>query len=253
MSSEKKSNKPLLIILLVLAVLGLAAEFVFKFIYVNTMVDKTMDRVFQITMRQVAQGFLTESQPIYAFWTMKVPIMRLMPGSPFMGYLRWLPYLVLLAVPVLCVFMKKRGILLLVSGVFSLVEGILMSIVILSMNQPMYNLVQVFPFLIEGVLVLLLAISLLSGKRGFVILMGIVCILFAIDSPVITAVFSGMNATFFRNGAGQVFSSYLFTRLRNMHYSLAVSSWPVYKFFVFVMYGVLAFFTAGSLKKKAEE
>ena len=197
MNSEKKGkNKALLIIFLVLFVLGLAAEFVFKYIYVSPLIDPAKtDHSFAIKMRQIAQGFLTESQPIYFFLTMKLAIMRLMPGSPFMGYLRWLPYLVIFAVPVLCVFMKKRGILLLISGAFSLVEGILMTIVLLTVRQPQYHLLQVLPFILEGILVLLLAVALLTRKKGFCIAMGILCILFALDSPVITAIASGMSGT----------------------------------------------------------
>ena len=66
---------------------------------------------------------------------------------------------------------------------------------------------------------------------------------------MITAIASGMSGQFFTTGPGQFFSSYLYSRLRTMYYAVAVSSWPVYKTFVFLMYGILAFFTVGALKK----
>ncbi|MBR6404874.1 MAG: zinc-ribbon domain-containing protein [Lachnospiraceae bacterium] len=252
---EKKSgNAAAVILLLVLFVIGLIAE-----ILVNTPIRQLIynpfntprSEVIRTVFRQAVYGFENESIPIYSVLTYVLYWMMVRTRFLIGGLLRWIPYLILFFIPVLSAMVKKKGIPLLIGGVFTLFEGIgvLIAGAASGMGARYFTVMNGIPFIVEAVLVILLAIAFFAKSKPLCIIIGIFSILFAVFSLFLTPSLRLLNAAMQRADMFGRALRMVLSRPGMIFTNSGGSFWPIYKTFVVLMYALLAFLSAGKLKK----
>ena len=112
---EKRKNRPiwaLFIIFLVIVLIGMTCEFSLKL--ANSLLNKRETNPPQIIVNQILRGFGDEAIPLWAIPTLVLNWMSVMPRNSVIYALRWLPYLGLFLLPVLCALIRKRSIPLII-------------------------------------------------------------------------------------------------------------------------------------------
>ena len=246
---ERKRNKPMWILFLILLVIffaGMACEIGLK--YWNAALTGHPADPAGLTTRRVLKAFGDQSLPIFLIPTVVLNWMTLMPrdaGAVVRYALRWLPYLVVFLLPAFGALFRKKQIPLIFCAVLAGVEMVGIILAKALANYYLLTYQMAIPFAVELILLILACIALGAKKKGFAITLGVFSILFALISPAVSAVMAGMNAGAFRTGAA------LYSQLRWLPSYLATSMWPAFKTFAFVMYALLLFGGAARMKKNA--
>ena len=255
-AQERKSggNALPIILLAALFVIGMLAE-----ILVNTPIQQLMYNPFNMPWSEIRrtvtlqtiQSIGHETIPIYAVPSFLMNLMMYSARSRYGAILRWFPYLVLFFVPVLSAIVRKKGIPLLISGIFTLFEGIGVLITSVSQFGGRYlNVMNGIPFVLEAVIVILLAVSFFAKNKPLCLIAGILSALFAVFSIFLTPALRLMNAAM--QSADTFIRAYrmVLTRPRILYANASGSFWPVYKTFVLLMYAVLSFLSVKRMGKK---
>lgn len=245
---EKRKNRPiwgLFIVLLVLYLIGLACEVSLKAI--NVAMSLRTERM-QVVLNQILRGFGDEAVPLWAIPTMLLNWMLIMPRQIAPYALRWLPYLVIFLLPVLCAVLRKRALPLILCAVVSGITAIGIVLVRLLSRNPLIHVWTAIPFAVETLVLVLACIALGTKSKGFSIVLGVFCVLFALLSPVISAGLSGLRA-------GAVPPGYPVMRIflmqaRRLPLSAAVSYWPIFKSFALMMYALILFCAPSRFAKR---
>lgn len=225
-------------IILVLFCIGLICELFLKVWYYNIHLNpEKMGR----TMRLVLQSFGNESLPLWTLPTLVLNWMLIQPKNVYLYAIRWLPYVVLLCMPILSTLMRKREIPLIVCAVIAFYEAVGILLTRMYAHIVVFTYVDLLPFLLEAILLLLAIIALGTKKKGFAITLGILFAIFAVLSPFITAMIAGIYPSMMIGDRVQRIPSQLWIQLRNMPITCAVSNWPIYKAFAFLMYALVMF------------
>ncbi len=262
-SKKKKSGSSILLLCLLAAVflLGLCAE-IFANMPIRDLLYNPLNipqsELRRIAYLQVLQSFGIESIPIYSAPSFLMNLMVYRAGSSTGAVLRWIPYLILFFIPVLTAFFRNRkvqSVPLFVSGGFTLLEGI--GIVLASELSPIggriLNAFYAVPFIMEAVIVILLAVSFLAKKKLLCLISGILSVLFAVDSIMLTPVILRISRMYMPVTLENILRSFrwVLSNPRALYLDAGASFWPVYKTFVLVMYALLAFFSLKKLKKES--
>ena len=249
---EQRKNKPmwiLFLILLVIFIAGMACEIGLK--YWNFAMMSRLGDPPEIITRRVLKAFGDEAAPIFLIPTAVLNWMTTIPldGGAVRYALRWLPYLFVFLLTAFGALFRKKQIPLIFCAVLA---GLGMVGIVLARalaHYPFLTYQHAVPFAIELILLILACIALGAKKKGFAITLGVFCILFALLSPAVSAVLAGVQGNTFRDGFPV--GSYVFSQIRRLPVSAAVSYWPIYKTFAFIMYALLLFGGASRMKKNA--
>ncbi|MBR6323228.1 MAG: zinc ribbon domain-containing protein [Lachnospiraceae bacterium] len=252
---KEKPNVAAIVILAVLFFAGLLAEILLKTSVYRTVVNTTpglpASEIRRIVFRQVCLYFSSEATPLYALLIYGLNAMRINPGVAVMGLLRWLPYLVLFFLPLLASIVQKKGVPLIISGGFTLLEGL--KLLFLSFGVRGFGAYNALPFLLEAIIAVLLAVAFFAKNKPLCIIAGVLALIFALLAPALSAALSQMNAAMM---PGRNFFRALRMAVKNFRFvfqRMNGSYWPVYKFFVLLMYAFLAFLSVGRLKKAQQK
>ena len=246
--TEKRDKKLILELLigLVLAFLaGMACEIVFKVIFVQNNISQAGAP--DIYARKIMAMFGDESIPIYTIPGFILNWMRIVPETPVENLLRWIPYLLIFALPILSSVIKRRSIPLIICCAFAAYEGVGILIARMYSKYVYFTYQHAVPFLVEAFVLLLACIALWTKKKGFSIAMGAVCVVLAILSPFVTTVLSGLTPQTNMMPGFQL-GSYLNLKLSNL--TFYDSMWPIFKAFAFLMYALILFIAPSRFRKK---
>ena len=247
---EKRKNGPiwgLFVILLVIFLLGMLCETALK--AVNVVLNMRAERP-QIIMNQILRGFGDESIPLWAVPALLLNWMTIMPRTIAPYALRWLPYLVIFLLPVLCALLRKRALPLIICAVVNGIVAIGIVLVRLFARQPLLNVAVAIPFAVEALMLVLACIALGTKSKGFSIVLGVFCVLLALLSPVVSATVAG-----FRTGNAPhlvALGRFVFMQARRLPLSAATSQWPIYKAFAFLMYALILFVAPSRFPKRTK-
>ena len=103
---DKKLILELLIGLVLAFLAGMACEIVFKVIFVQNNLSQVGAP--DIYARKIMAMFGDESIPIYTIPGFMLNWMRIVPETPVENLLRWIPYLLIFALPILSSVIKRR-------------------------------------------------------------------------------------------------------------------------------------------------
>ena len=248
---EKRKNRPmwvLFLVLLVVFLLGLTCEAVLKFVQIK-LTSSAADPGYIVGNRML-RAFGDETLPIWAVPSLLLYWMPIMPRELPLYALRWLPYLVTFLLPVFGALMRKKEIPLILCAIGAGFVSVGLVLVRLLSRQPYANAYAAIPFCVECILLILAAVALGAKKKGFAIALGVISVLLALLSPAASALLAGMSMG---GGlpSGYPVNAYIFTQLHRLPLSAAVSQWPIYKSFAFLMYALLLFGGAKRIRKNA--
>ncbi len=247
---EKRKNRPiwvLFVILLVIFLIGLLCEVALKAINVALTMRVRDPRVM---VNQILRGFGDEAIPLWAVPALLLNWISIMPRTVAPYAVRWLPYLVLFLLPVFCALFRKRAIPLIICAVVNGLVAIGIVLVRLFARQPLLHVATAIPFAVETLVLVLACIALGTKSKGFSIVLGVFCVLFALLSPVISAGLSGLRA-------GAVPPGYPVMRIflmqaRWLPLSAQASPWPIFKTFALLMYALILFVAPSRFPKRAK-
>lgn len=249
---EKRKNRPiwaLFIILLVIVLIGMTCEFSLKL--ANSLLNKRETNPPQIILNQILRGFGDEAIPLWAIPTLVLNWMSVMPRNSVICALRWLPYLGLFLLPVLCALIRKQSIPLIICAAVNGIVAVGIMLVHFSSSTRLLHIYYAVPFMVEAVVLILACIAIGSQSKGFSIFLGIVCVLLALFSPVISAgIHTTMQTLHIPNGPS--IGRLLLMQARRLPLSAATSYWPIYKAFVFFMYALILFFVPSRFVKHSK-
>lgn len=248
---EKRNNRPiwgLFIILLIIFLIGMTFEFTIKVINVM-MSTRAADRP-EIIVNQVLRGFGDESIPLWAFPALGLNWMSIMPREVGRYALRWIPYLCIFFLPVLCALIPKRSIPLIICAVVNGLVAIGLGLVHLFSKNPMLNAYIAIPFAAESLMLVLACIAIGTKSKGFSIVLGVFCILFMLASPAVSAGAAAIMRTLSAPKGSQIWR-FLQVQVRRLPLSAAVSYWPIYKTFAYLMYALILFVVPSRFPKRA--
>lgn len=246
---EKRRNRPiwgLFAVLLAIVLIGLLCEIALKAVNA-TLTMRVRDP--RIIVNQVFYGFGNEAVPLWAIPTLVLNWMPVMPRVVTLYGLRWLPYLCIFLLPVLCAVMRKRALPLILCAVINGIIAIGVLIAGIRMRNLTLNAYTAIPFAVETLLLILACIALGTKSKGLSIVIGVLCVLFALLSPVISAGLSGLRA-------GAVPPGYPVIRIflmqaRWLPLSAQASPWPIFKTFALLMYALILFIVPSRFPKRA--
>ena len=247
---EKRKNRPiwvLFVILLVIFLIGLLCEVALKAINVALTMRVRDPRVM---VNQILRGFGDEAIPLWAVPALLLNWISIMPRTVVPYAVRWLPYLVLFLLPVFCALFRKRAIPLIICAVVNGLVAIGIVLVRLFARQPLLHVATAIPFAVETLVLVLACIALGTKSKGFSIVLGVFCVLFALLSPAVSAAIAGMRM----GGSMQMYVTwrYVLVQIRRLPLSAAVSYWPIYKAFAFLMYALILFIAPSRFPKRAK-
>ena len=238
---------------------GLLAEFLLKIYYTIDLTKGIPNTIpsgstFPYLMNRTAICFGDEALYLWALPIFGLNIMKYMPKETLIFFLRWLPYAFLFLMPVIAAPLKRfRQIPLLIVGVFSFLQGAgILLTGLVARDIRFFTPVAAVPFFIEAVLMILTAIALWTKSKPFAIVMGVICILFSLVSPLITATYSAMlRMSLIQNR--QVPFQIILRQILQFPANLAISSWPLFKGISIMMTALLAFTAPMGFVKKAKK
>ena len=246
---EKRRNRPiwgLFVVLLAIVLIGLLCEIVLKAVNA-TLTMRVRDP--RIIVNQVFYGFGNEAVPLWAIPTFVLNWMSVMPRTVTLYGLRWLPYLCIFLLPVLCAVMRKRALPLIICAVVNGLVAIGIVLVRLFARQPLLHVATAIPFAVETLLLILACIALGTKSRGLSIVIGVLCVLFALLSPVISAGLSGLRAGAVPPGFPVI--RIFLMQARWLPLSAQASPWPIFKTFALLMYALILFIVPSRFPKRA--
>ena len=247
---EKRKNGPirwLFVVLLVIFMIGMLCEVALKVI--NIALSMRMVR-FEFVFKQTLHAFGEEAIPLWMIPTTLLKWMLIMPREVGLFALRWLPYLILFLLPVFCALFRKRAIPLIVCAAVSGVTAIGIVLVRLLYPSPMVHVWTAIPFGIETLMLVLACIALGTKSKGFSIVLGVCCVLLALLSPMVSAAIAGLRIG--NPPAGYPVWQFLQVQARRLPLSAAVSYWPIFKAFAFLMYGLILFAAPSRFPKRVK-
>ena len=248
---ERQKNRPiwaLLIILLIVFLIGMACEILLKLF--NVMMNTRMAERPEIIANLILRGFGDEAIPLWAIPALVLNWMSIMPRAILPYALRWLPYLILFLLPVLCAVLRHRAIPLIVCAVVSGITAVGIVLVRFVSRMPLINVYAAIPFAVETLMLVLACIALGVKKKGFAIVLGVFFVLLALASPAVSAVMAGMRANALP--AGVPIGQFLKVQLKRLPLSAAVSYWPIFKTFAFLMYALILFVAPSRFPRRAK-
>ena len=246
---EKRRNRPiwgLFVVLLAIVLIGLLCEIVLKAVNA-TLTMRVRDP--RIIVNQVFYGFGNEAVPLWAIPTLVLNWMSVMPRVVTLYGLRWLPYLCIFLLPVLCAVMRKRALPLILCAVVNGLVAIGIVLVRLFARQPLLHVATAIPFAVETLLLILACIALGTKSKGLSIVIGVLCVLFALLSPVISAGLSGLRAGAVPPGFPVI--RIFLMQARWLPLSAQASPWPIVKTFALLMYALILFIVPSRFPKRA--
>lgn len=248
---EKRKNRPiwaLFIILLMIVLIGMSCEFSLKL--ANSLLNKRETDPPQVVWNQILRGFGDEAVPLWAIPTLVLNWMSVMPRDNVEYALRWLPYLGLFLLPVLCALIPKRSIPLIICAVLNGIVAVGIVLVHFLSSTKLLYIYYAIPFAVETIVLIFASIALGKQRKGFSIVLGILCVLLALASPVISAGIHSIMQTLHVPKAPEI-GRLLLIQARRLPLSAATSYWPVYKGFAFFMYALILFFAPSRFTKRA--
>lgn len=250
---EQRKNKPMWILFLILLILffaGMACEIGLKY-WSAALAGGPAKPAWYLT-RRVLIGFGDEATPIWLIPTVVLNWMMLLPrdAGAVMSYaLRWMPYLVVFLFPAFGALFRKKQIPLIFCAILACIETVGIVLAVLVRHYPMLTWFHAIPFAVELILLILACIALGANKKGFAITLGVFCVLFALISPTMSAVLAELRGSTLASGFP--LGPYLRSVIRRLPLFAAVSAWPVFKAFAFLMYALLLFVGASRFRKNA--
>ena len=248
---EKRKNTTitaLLIVLLIVFLIGMMCEISLKLF--NTWMNMRAADNPRIVLNQILRGFGDEAVPLWAIPTMLLNWMLIMPRQIAPYALRWLPYLILFLLPVFCALFRKRAIPLIVCAAVSGVTAIGIVLVRLLSRNPLIHVWSAIPFAVETLVLVLACIALGTKSKGFSITLGVFCVLFALLSPAVSAAIAGIRMSTLP--AGYPIGQFLQMQVRRLPLSAAVSYWPIFKTFAFLMYALILLIAPSRFPKRTK-
>ncbi len=240
-----ESTRVLFFILLGLFLYGMAAEIVLKLVNAAMAMPSPEPRIF---LNQILQEFGNEAVPLFAFPALGLNLIPIMPHNNWAYALRWLPFLVLFFLPALCAVPRlKTTPLIVCAAVYGVTAAGLLLTQILRPNR-MFSVWSAIPYAAETAVLILACVALGLKNKGFAISVGVISLLFAAVSPVVSSFISGIDTI----PQGIPFSTYLTIRLKTFPLSAAVSHWPILKTFAFIMYALILFVLPVRFSKKED-
>lgn len=247
---EQRKNKPMWILFLILLILffaGMACEIGLK--YWDAALASGPAEPAQFLTRRVLSGFGDEATPIWLIPTVVLNWMMLLPRDVMSYALRWMPYLVVFLFPAFGALFRKKQIPLIFCAILACIETVGIVLAVLVRHYPMLTWFHAIPFAVELILLILACIALGANKKGFAITLGVFCVLFALISPAMSAVLAELQGSMLASGFP--LGAYLRSVFQRLPLFAAVSAWPVFKAFAFLMYALLLFVGASRFRKNA--
>lgn len=237
---DKRKNKPLWVLFLVLLILfliGLTCEFILKFVTALSVSHPGDPQ--NLVFRRVLNFFGDQATPLWLLPSAVLNWMTIYGKELLVHALRWLPYLVAFLLPVFCALFRNKALPLIPCAVLSGIAGAGVLLTCLFRNYPTFTYAHAIPFLLETLLLILACIALGTKKKAFCIILGVFFALFALLSIPATAAYAGMDAKLFKYF--DRFGRYMLIRMRDFPHGYATSMWPIHKAFAFVMYALILF------------
>ena len=189
------------------------------------------------------------------FWTTPIFVLKIMAyrADPLiLGLLRWIPYFLIFLLPVIAAPLKKgKQIPLLIAAGFSLLEGAGLLLTAVFGKMPLISWDMALPYFIEALLLILLCVALWTKSLPFAIVVGVLFVLFALFSPLTTAILSfravGSNALL-----RMPLRVILTTIFRGFWRYTAASPWPLFKCFSLPAVALIAFTAPAGFPKKTK-
>ena len=252
MDKREKTEKTVRwIVFAVIAVLfigGLLAELFLKVYYaieITRGIPNTIppDSVFQYLMNRTATYYGDEALYLWVLPVFGLRIMAYMPKEPFLLFLRWIPYGFIFLMPVIAAPLKRfKQIPFLLVGAFSFLQGA--GILLGCLTAPNSNMLvpaASIPYFAEAVLMILTSVALWTKSKPFTIVMGVLCALFALASPLITATYSVLMRNALTVLNIRIPFQVFLRQLIQFPATLAVSPWPLFKGLSMTMVALITF------------
>ena len=225
---------------------GMACEFLLKYA-TAMMASNSADPGWVLTNR-VLRMFGDEALPLWAIPTMLLNWMLIMPREVGAYAARWIPYLCVFLLPVLCALIRRKSIPLIFCAIVSGIAALGVVLLRYLSPNPYISVYTAIPFGVETLLLILACIALGTKKKGFAVLIGVLCLLCMLLSPAASALLYRMSAT---HSMHMPLRAYFSMMLRSFPSTFAASQWPIFKTFAFLMYALILFGAASKFKKKA--
>ncbi|MBR0143680.1 MAG: hypothetical protein IJM21_05835 [Clostridia bacterium] len=206
----------------------------------------------EIVWNRILFMFGTEAQYFWAFCIFVLNLMRMRPenAANLIYVLRWLPYLILFLLPAVAAALKKfKQIPLLIVGGFALLEGCGLLITSFTVKIGL-TWGMAIPFIVEALLLILLSVALWTKNTPFVIIVGVLCVLFMLISPLVTLATGIQTVTLNAHYPLRYFISMIFRGFPNLY---AVSPWPIFKGFSLAGCALIAFTAPAGFLKPLEK
>lgn len=250
---SKKKTKPavgLFILLIVLFVLGMAAEIVLKYAAVPPRVN--MPEVpHEVYRNMVLSQFGAEAFPFYALPALVLSWMSIQPRELLIYALYWLPYAVLFLLPVFGALARGRGrgVPLILCALAALYEGLSLIIASTVSNYYGFSVYTAIPFLVEFFILIIGCVGVFGRNRSLAVTAGVVFLALVPVSVFITPVIAELSA--FLSLPGYPLKTFVVNAIKFFPVTYAQSHWPIFKAFAFAMYGLLLVTAVKKSGKKA--